>query len=203
MEKFTKLTGVAAPMPIRNIDTDMIIPKQFLKTIKREGLGVHLFDEMRYLDDGSENPEFVLNKDAYRKASIIVAADNFGCGSSREHAPWALNDFGIKVIISTSFADIFYNNSFKNGMLPIRVDEETLTKLMDDAERGANATLTVDLEAQTISGPDGGVVSFDIDPFRKHCLLEGLDDIGLTQKKADKIDSYEDKQKASQPWLFA
>ena len=203
MEKFTKLTGVAAPMPIRNIDTDMIIPKQFLKTIKREGLGVHLFDEMRYLDDGSENPDFVLNKDAYRKASIIVAADNFGCGSSREHAPWALNDFGIKVIISTSFADIFYNNSFKNGMLPIRVDEETLAKLMDDAERGANATLTIDLEAQTISGPDGGTVKFEIDPFRKHCLLEGLDDIGLTQKKADKIDSYEDKQKTSQPWLFA
>ena len=203
MEKFTKLTGVAAPMPIRNIDTDMIIPKQFLKTIKREGLGVHLFDEMRYLDDGSENPDFVLNKDAYRNASIIVAADNFGCGSSREHAPWALNDFGIRVIISTSFADIFYNNSFKNGMLPIRVDEETLAKLMDDAERGANATLTIDLEAQTISGPDGGTVTFDIDPFRKHCLLEGLDDIGLTQKKADKIDSYEDKQKASQPWLFA
>jgi len=203
MEKFTKLTGVAAPMPIRNIDTDMIIPKQFLKTIKREGLGVHLFDEMRYLDDGSENPEFVLNKDAYRNATIIVAADNFGCGSSREHAPWALNDFGIKVIISTSFADIFYNNSFKNGMLPIRVDEETLGKLMDDAERGANATLSIDLEAQTISGPDGGVVTFEIDPFRKHCLLEGLDDIGLTQKKADKIDSYEDKQKASQPWLFA
>jgi len=203
MEKFTKLTGVAAPMPIRNIDTDMIIPKQFLKTIKREGLGVHLFDEMRYLDDGSENPEFVLNKDAYRNASIIVAADNFGCGSSREHAPWALNDFGIRVIISTSFADIFYNNSFKNGMLPIRVDEETLAKLMDDAERGANATLTIDLEAQTISGPDGGTVTFDIDPFRKHCLLEGLDDIGLTQKKADKIDSYEEKQKTSQPWLFA
>jgi len=203
MEKFTKLTGVAAPMPIRNIDTDMIIPKQFLKTIKREGLGVHLFDEMRYLDDGSENPEFVLNKDAYRNATIIVAGDNFGCGSSREHAPWALNDFGIKVIISTSFADIFYNNSFKNGMLPIRVDEETLGKLMDDAERGANATLTIDLESQTISGPDGGEVKFDIDPFRKHCLLEGLDDIGLTQKKADKIDSYEDKQKASQPWLFA
>jgi len=203
MEKFTKLTGVAAPMPIRNIDTDMIIPKQFLKTIKREGLGVHLFDEMRYLDDGSENPEFVLNKDAYRNATIIVAGDNFGCGSSREHAPWALNDFGIKVIISTSFADIFYNNSFKNGMLPIRVDEETLGKLMDDAERGANATLTIDLEAQTISGPDGGTVTFDIDPFRKHCLLEGLDDIGLTQKKADKIDSFEDKQKSSEPWLFA
>jgi len=203
MEKFTKLTGVAAPMPIRNIDTDMIIPKQFLKTIKREGLGVHLFDEMRYLDDGSENPDFVLNKDAYRNATIIVAADNFGCGSSREHAPWALNDFGIRVIISTSFADIFYNNSFKNGMLPIRVDEETLAKLMDDAERGANATLTIDLEAQTISGPDGGTVTFDIDPFRKHCLLEGLDDIGLTQKKADKIDSYEEKQKTNQPWLFA
>ena len=203
MEKFTKLTGVAAPMPIRNIDTDMIIPKQFLKTIKREGLGVHLFDEMRYLDDGSENPEFVLNKDAYRNATIIVAGDNFGCGSSREHAPWALNDFGIRVIISTSFADIFYNNSFKNGMLPIRVDEETLGKLMDDAERGQNAQITIDLESQTISGPDGGEVKFDIDPFRKHCLLEGLDDIGLTQKKADKIDSYEDKQKASQPWLFA
>ncbi|HEY9080355.1 3-isopropylmalate dehydratase small subunit [Magnetovibrio sp.] len=203
MEKFTKLTGVAAPMPIRNIDTDMIIPKQFLKTIKREGLGVHLFDEMRYLDDGSENPDFVLNKDAYRKATIIVAGDNFGCGSSREHAPWALKDFGIKVIISTSFADIFYNNSFKNGMLPIRVDEETLGKLMDDAERGANATLTIDLENQTISGPDGGEVKFDIDPFRKHCLLEGLDDIGLTQQKADKIDSYEEKQKSSQPWLFA
>lgn len=203
MEKFTKLTGVAAPMPIRNIDTDMIIPKQFLKTIKREGLGVHLFDEMRYLDDGSENPDFVLNKPAYRNAQIIVAADNFGCGSSREHAPWALNDFGIRVIISTSFADIFYNNSFKNGMLPIRVDEDTLAKLMDDAERGSNATLTIDLEAQTISGPDGGEVTFDIDPFRKHCLLEGLDDIGLTQKKADKIDSYEHKQKASQPWLFA
>jgi len=203
MEKFTKLTGVAAPMPIRNIDTDMIIPKQFLKTIKREGLGVHLFDEMRYLDDGSENPEFVLNKDAYRNATIIVAGDNFGCGSSREHAPWALKDFGIKVIISTSFADIFYNNSFKNGMLPIRVDAETLGKLMDDAERGANATLTIDLESQTIFGPDGGEVKFDIDPFRKHCLLEGLDDIGLTQQKADKIDSYEDQKKASQPWLFA
>ena len=203
MEKFTKLTGVAAPMPIRNIDTDMIIPKQFLKTIKREGLGVHLFDEMRYLDDGSENPEFVLNKDAYRNASIIVAGDNFGCGSSREHAPWALNDFGIKVIISTSFADIFYNNSFKNCMLPIRVDEDTLAKLMDDAERGANATLTIDLEAQTISGPDGGVVKFDIDPFRKQCLLEGLDDIGLTQKKSVKIEDYEEKRRRSQPWLFA
>lgn len=201
MKKFETFTAVAAPMPIRNIDTDMIIPKQFLKTIKREGLGVHLFDEMRYLDDGSENPDFVLNKDAYRNAEIIVAGDNFGCGSSREHAPWALNDFGIKVIISTSFADIFYNNSFKNGMLPIRVDEETLGKLMDDAERGDNARLTIDLENQTISGPDGGEVKFDIDPFRKHCLLEGLDDIGLTMQKADKIDAFEEKQKASQPWL--
>lgn len=162
---------------------------------------MHLFDEMRYLDDGSENPDFVLNKDAYRNAEIIVAGDNFGCGSSREHAPWALNDFGIKVIISTSFADIFYNNSFKNGMLPIRVDEETLGKLMDDAERGDNARLTIDLENQTISGPDGGEVKFDIDPFRKHCLLEGLDDIGLTMQKADKIDAFEEKQKASQPWL--
>lgn len=201
MKKFETVTGVAAPMPILNIDTDMIIPKQFLKTIQREGLGVHLFDEMRYLDDGSENPEFVLNKDAYRKASIIVAADNFGCGSSREHAPWALNDFGIKVIISTSFADIFYNNSFKNGMLPIRVDEDTLAKLMDDAERGQNATLTIDLENQTISGPDGGTVNFEIDPFRKKCLLEGLDDIGLTEQKSAKISDYEAKQKISQPWL--
>lgn len=202
MKKFETFTGVAAPMPIRNIDTDMIIPKQFLKTIKREGLGVHLFDEMRYQDDGSENSEFVLNKAAYRNAEIIVAGDNFGCGSSREHAPWALNDFGIKVIISTSFADIFYNNSFKNGMLPIRVDEDTLAKLMDDAERGENARLTIDLEAQTISGPDGGSVSFEVDPFRKHCLLEGLDDIGLTQQKAEKIDSFEDKQKSTQPWLY-
>ena len=201
MKKFETMTGVAAPMPIRNIDTDMIIPKQFLKTIQREGLGVHLFDEMRYLDDGSENPDFVLNKDAYRNASIIVAADNFGCGSSREHAPWALNDFGIKVIISTSFADIFYNNSFKNGMLPIRVDEDTLGKLMDDADRGQNATLTIDLENQTISGPDGGTVNFEIDPFRKQCLLEGLDDIGLTQKKSAKISDFEAKQKTSQPWL--
>jgi len=201
MKKFETLTGVAAPMPIRNIDTDMIIPKQFLKTIKREGLGVHLFDEMRYLDDGTENPDFVLNKSAYKGASIIVAADNFGCGSSREHAPWALQDFGIQVIISTSFADIFYNNSFKNGMLPIRVNEDTLAKLMDDAERGQNATLTIDLKNQTISGPDGGTVNFEIDPFRKQCLLEGLDDIGLTKKKSDKISDFEAKRKTTQPWL--
>ena len=203
MEKFTKVSAVAAPMPIRNIDTDMIIPKQFLKTIKREGLGVHAFDEMRYLDDGSENPDFVLNKPAYRKAEIIIAGDNFGCGSSREHAPWALKDFGIRVVISTSFADIFFNNAFKNGMLPIQVSEETLAALMDDAERGANATITVDLVNQTISGPDGGEVKFDVDPFRKHCLLEGLDDIGLTLQKGDAIDSYEDQQKANQPWLSA
>ena len=203
MEKFTKVSGVAAPMPIRNIDTDMIIPKQFLKTIKREGLGVHAFDEMRYLDDGSENPDFVLNKPAYRNAQVIVAGDNFGCGSSREHAPWALKDFGIRVIISTSFADIFYNNSFKNGLLPIQVSEETLAALMDDADRGANALLTVDLESQTITGPDGGSVSFEIDPFRKQCLLEGLDDIGLTLKKGAAIDTYEDQQKSTQPWLAA
>ena len=203
MEKFTKVSAVAAPMPIRNIDTDMIIPKQFLKTIKREGLGVHAFDEMRYLDDGSENPDFVLNKPAYRKAEIIIAGDNFGCGSSREHAPWALKDFGIRVVISTSFADIFFNNAFKNGMLPIQVSEETLAALMDDAERGANATITVDLVNQTISGPDGCEVKFDVDPFRKHCLLEGLDDIGLTLQKGDAIDSYEDQQKANQPWLSA
>ncbi len=202
MKKFVTFTGVAAPMPIRNIDTDMIIPKQFLKTIKREGLGVHLFDEMRYLDDGTENPNFVLNKPAYRDAKIIVAGDNFGCGSSREHAPWALNDFGVQVIISTSFADIFYNNCFKNALLPIRVDQDTLDKLMDDAERGQNAQITIDLEAQTIAGPDGGTVSFDIDPFRKRCLLEGLDDIALTQKKVEKIKTFEDRQKTGQPWLY-
>ncbi|MDH5747957.1 MAG: 3-isopropylmalate dehydratase small subunit [Rhodospirillales bacterium] len=202
MDKFIKLTGVAAPMPIVNVDTDMIIPKLHLKTIKRTGLGKSLFEEMRYLDDGSENPNFVLNKPAYREAKILVAGDNFGCGSSREHAPWALLDFGIRCVISTSFADIFYNNCFKNGILPIKVSEEDLAKLMDDAERGANATLTVDLENQTISGPDGGTVEFDIDPFRKQCLMEGLDDIGLTMKKKADITSFEDQQKMSQPWLY-
>ncbi len=201
MDKFTKVSGVAAPMPITNIDTDMIIPKQFLKTIKRSGLGVNLFDEMRYDDDGKEIESFVLNQPQYRNAQIIVAGDNFGCGSSREHAPWALLDFGIRVVISTSFADIFYNNCFKNGILPIVVDKDTLAKLMDDAERGANATLTVDLETQTITGPDGGEVKFDVDPFRKHCLMEGLDDIGLTMEKADKIDSFETSRATSQPWL--
>ena len=199
MEKFTKLTGVAAPLKIMNIDTDMIIPKQYLKTIARTGLGKGLFSEMRYNEDGSENPDFVLNKPAYRKAQIIVAEDNFGCGSSREHAPWALLDYGIRCIISTSFADIFYNNCFKNGILPITVPKDDLARLMDDAERGSNATLTVDLEAQEIRGPDGGVVKFDIDPFRKHCLLNGLDDIGLSLVKADKIASYERKL-AGRPW---
>jgi 3-isopropylmalate/(R)-2-methylmalate dehydratase small subunit len=201
MEKFTKLTGVAAPLPITNIDTDMIIPKQYLKTIHRTGLGTGLFSEMRYKDDGSENPDFVLNKPAYRKAQIIVAEDNFGCGSSREHAPWALLDFGIRAVISTSFADIFYNNCFKNGVLPIKVSKEELAKLMDDAQRGANATLTIDLEAQEIRGPDGGVVTFDVDPHRKHCLLEGLDDIGLTLVKAAKIGEFEARLSEDRPWI--
>ena len=200
MEKFTKLTGVAAPLPIVNIDTDMIIPKQYLKTIQRTGLGKGLFSEMRYNEDGSENPSFVLNQPAYRKAQILVAEDNFGCGSSREHAPWALLDYGIRCVISTSFADIFYNNCFKNGILPIKVSKEDLAKLMDDAERGANATLTVDLEAQEIRGPDGGVIRFEIDAFRKHCLIEGLDDIGLTMVKADKIASFEKKDADARPW---
>jgi len=200
MEKFTTLEGVAAPLKMINIDTDMVIPKQYLKTIKRTGLGKGLFSEMRYKDDGSENPDFVLNKPSYRNAKIIVAGDNFGCGSSREHAPWALADFGIRCVISTSFGDIFYNNCFKNGLLPIRVSPQDLEKLFDDAERGANATLTIDLEKQEIRGPDGGVVKFEIDEFRKHCLLNGLDDIGLTQQKKNKIASYEEKAKAARPW---
>ena len=200
MDKFTTLTGVAAPLPIVNIDTDMIIPKQFLKTIERTGLARGLFFELRFDEDGSEKPEFVLNQPAWRKAQIIVAGDNFGCGSSREHAPWALLDYGIRCVISTSFADIFYNNCFKNGILPIRVPQADLDKLMDDANRGSNATLTVDLAAQEIRGPDGGVVKFDIDPFRKHCLLEGLDDIGLTLQKADTISAYEAKTAGTRPW---
>jgi 3-isopropylmalate/(R)-2-methylmalate dehydratase small subunit len=200
MEKFTKLTGVAAPLPITNVDTDMIIPKQYLKTIQRTGLSKGLFAEMRYREDGSENPDFVLNKPAYRNAKILVAEDNFGCGSSREHAPWALLDFGVRAVISTSFADIFYNNCFKNGILPIKVSKDDLAKLMDDASRGANATLTVDLEAQEIRGPDGGVVKFDIDPHRKHCLLEGLDDIALTLVKAGKIAEFEDRIAKERPW---
>ncbi len=201
MEKFTRLTGVAAPLKITNVDTDMIIPKQFLKTIKRTGLGAGLFAEMRYREDGQENPDFVLNQPAYRKAQILVAEDNFGCGSSREHAPWALLDFGIRCVISTSFADIFHNNCFKNGILPVKVSPEDLAKLMDDAERGANATLTIDLEAQEIRGPDGGTVHFDIDPFRKTCLLNGLDEIGLTMVKAPAIDSYETTTRDARPWL--
>ncbi|MFG1418375.1 3-isopropylmalate dehydratase small subunit [Xanthobacter sp. V0B-10] len=201
MEKFTVLEGVAAPLKLVNVDTDMIIPKQYLKTIKRTGLGTGLFSEMRYKEDGSENPDFVLNQPAYRKAKILVAGDNFGCGSSREHAPWALLDFGIRCVISTSFADIFYNNCFKNGILPIVVSKDDLDKLFEDAERGANATLTVDLAAQEIRGPDGGKVRFEIDPFRKRCLLEGLDDIGLTLEKAPAIASYETAKAVEQPWL--
>ena len=200
MEKFTSLTSVAAPLPMINVDTDMIIPKQFLKTIKRTGLGKSLFYEMRYDEAGKENPDFVLNKPSYRNAKILVAGDNFGCGSSREHAPWALLDFGVRCVISTSFADIFYNNCFKNGILPVVISPGDLAKLMDDAERGANATLTVDLEAQEIRGPDGGVVRFDIDPFRKKCLIEGLDDIGLTMQKADKIQAFEETASLARPW---
>ena len=200
MDKFTTLTGVAAPLPIVNVDTDMIIPKQYLKTIKRTGLGKGLFAELRYREDGSENPDFVLNKPAYRNAKILVAGDNFGCGSSREHAPWALLDFGIRCVISTSFADIFYNNCFKNGILPVAVSPEDIEKLFDDAERGANATLTIDLERQAIYGPDGGTLSFEIDASRKHCLLNGLDDIGLTMEKASAIEAYERKL-AERPWI--
>ena len=201
MQPFTTLTGVAAPLEITNVDTDMIIPKQYLKTIKRTGLGTGLFSEMRYNEDGSENPDFVLNKPAYRKAQIIVAGDNFGCGSSREHAPWALLDFGIRCVISTSFADIFYNNCFKNGILPVTVSQDDLDKLMDDARRGANATLTVDLEAQEIRGPDGGVVRFEIDAFRKHCLMNGLDDIGLTMQQVDEISEFESHRPSWMPHI--
>lgn len=195
MQPFTTLTSTPAPLKVINVDTDMIIPKQFLKTIKRTGLGTALFAEMRYNEDGSENPDFVLNQPAYRKSEILVAGANFGCGSSREHAPWALLDFGIRCVISTSFADIFYNNCFKNGILPIVVSAEDLEKLFDDADRGSNATLTVDLASQEITGPDGGKVTFEIDPFRKHCLINGLDDIGLTMEKAPKIAAFEEKLK--------
>ncbi len=201
MDKFTTLTGVAAPLPMRNVDTDMIIPKQFLKTIKRTGLGQSLFFEMRFDQEGKEVADFVLNKDAYRKATILVTGDNFGCGSSREHAPWALLDFGIRCVIAPDFADIFYNNCFQNGILPIKLPQEDVDKLMEDAERGANATITIDLEAQEIRGPDGGAIKFDIDPFRKHCLLNGLDNIGLTLEKSAKIDSFEEKMDVARPWL--
>ena len=201
MDKFETLTGIAAPMPLVNIDTDMIIPKQFLKTIKRSGLGVNLFDEMRYNRDGSENADFVLNKPQYRETEILVAGDNFGCGSSREHAPWAIKDFGIKCVISTAFADIFYNNCFKNGILPIVLPQEAVDVLMQDAEKGSNARMVVDLEAQTVTTSDGESFAFDIDPFKKHCLLEGLDDIGLTMAKETQIDAFEAQASQARPWV--
>jgi len=201
MDKFTTLTGIAAPLPLINIDTDMIIPKQFLKTIKRSGLGKNLFDEMRFDQSGNEIPEFALNKPAYRDAQILVAGDNFGCGSSREHAPWALLDFGIRCVIAPSFADIFFNNCFKNGILPIPLPQEEVDKLMDDASNGANATLTIDLEAQEITRPDGQKIAFEIDPFRKHCLLNGLDDIGLSLTKVEAIDAFEATAQSARPWV--
>ena len=193
MQPFTRLDAKVAPLPLANIDTDQIIPKQFLKTVEREGLAKGLFYDLRFDGEGKERPEFVLNQAAYKGAGVLVAGDNFGCGSSREHAPWALMDFGVKCVISTSFADIFYNNCFQNGILPIKVSPEDLEKLFDDAERGANATLTIDLEKQEIRGPDGGTVTFDIDPFKKHCMLNGLDGIGLTMEKAPAIDAFEKK----------
>jgi 3-isopropylmalate/(R)-2-methylmalate dehydratase small subunit len=201
MQKFTTLTGVAAPLPMINVDTDKIIPKQYLKTIERTGLGKALFDELRYNSDGSEKPGFVLNQPAYRKAEILIAGENFGCGSSREHAPWALLDFGIRAVIAPSFADIFHSNCFKNGILPIVLPAETVAHLMDDARKGSNARLTVDLASQTITRPDGQTVHFEIDQFRKHCLLDGLDDIGLTLKKEPAIAKFEDRRKQAQPWL--
>ncbi len=201
MEKFTKLTGIAAPLPLINVDTDMIIPKQFLKTIKRSGLGVNLFDEMRYDEKGAEIPDFVLNKPQYRAAEILVAGSNFGCGSSREHAPWAIKDFGIRCVIAPSFADIFHNNCFKNGILPIALSQREVDLLMADAEKGANARMEIDLEAQTITISDGTVFPFEVDAFKKHCLLEGLDDIGLTLEKAAAIDSFETRASAARPWV--
>jgi len=201
MKKFTNVSGVAAPMPLVNIDTDMIIPKQFLKTIKRSGLGVNLFDEMRYNQDGSEISDFVLNQSAYRNAEIIIAGENFGCGSSREHAPWALKDFGISVVISESFADIFYNNCFKNGILPIKLSKESIDILMDDASKGENARISVDLEEQIVSATDGTIFKFEVDAFKKHCLLNGLDDIGLTYQKIESVDKFEEKQAKISPWL--
>ena len=201
MQKFSNLKGVAAPFNFMNVDTDKIIPKQFLKTIKRTGLGKHLFDEMRFKDDGSEKEEFILNQEPYRSSSIIVAGDNFGCGSSREHAPWALSDFGIKCIISTSFADIFYNNSFKNGLLPIKVSAEDREALMADAKDRENPELEIDLPSQEIRRPNGSIIKFEIDPFRKKCLLEGLDDIGLTMQKSDEIATFETNMSSQRPWL--
>ena len=201
MQKFNNLKGVAAPFNFMNVDTDKIIPKQFLKTIKRTGLGKHLFDEMRFKDDGSEKEDFILNQEPYRSSSIIVAGDNFGCGSSREHAPWALSDFGIKCIISTSFADIFYNNTFKNGLLPIKVSAEDREALMADAKDRENPELEIDLPTQEIRRPNGSIIKFEIDPFRKKCLLEGLDDIGLTMQKSDEIATFETNMSSQRPWL--
>ena len=201
MEKFNKFTGIAAPMPLVNIDTDMIIPKQFLKTIKRSGLGANLFDEMRFDQDGNEIADFVLNKKAYRNAEIIVAGENFGCGSSREHAPWALLDFGIKCVISTSYADIFYNNCFKNGILPIVLKPEEVELLMEDSKNGENARISIDLERQIVQSSEGVEFSFEIDEFKKHCLLNGLDDIGLTMEKASSIDEFEEKYQRQMPWV--
>ncbi|MDD7971922.1 3-isopropylmalate dehydratase small subunit [Roseinatronobacter alkalisoli] len=201
MDKFNTLTSIAAPMPLVNIDTDMIIPKQFLKTIQRSGLGKNLFDEMRFDDNGNEIPDFVLNQPAYRQAQILVAGDNFGCGSSREHAPWALLDFGIRCVISTSFADIFYNNCFKNGILPIVLPQDQVDVLMDDARKGENARISIDLESQTVTSADGQQFHFEIDPFKKHCLLNGLDDIGLTLEKVSSIDSFEKQASQSRPWV--
>ncbi|MFO0995971.1 MAG: 3-isopropylmalate dehydratase small subunit [Alphaproteobacteria bacterium] len=203
MQKFATLSGVAAPLPHVNIDTDRIIPARFLKTIKRTGLGRNLFNDIRYDSDGTEKKDFVLNQPAYRKAQILVTGENFGCGSSREHAPWALLDFGIRCVIASSFADIFYNNCFKNGVLPIKLPQAQVDQLMEDAQRGANAVLTIDLEAQEITRPDGGKIRFELDPFRKHCLLNGLDDIGLTLEKKTAIDRFESSQSSAQPWLFS
>ncbi|TDT73670.1 3-isopropylmalate/(R)-2-methylmalate dehydratase small subunit [Litoreibacter halocynthiae] len=201
MDKFETLTGIAAPMPLINVDTDMIIPKQFLKTIKRSGLGVNLFDEMRYDDDRNEIADFVLNKPQYREAEILVAGDNFGCGSSREHAPWAIKDFGIRCVIAPSYADIFYNNCFKNGILPIVLPQEQVDVLMKDAEKGANARMSIDLEAQTVTTSDGEVFSFEVDSFKKHCLMNGLDDIGLTMEKVASVKAFEAKASAERPWV--
>ena len=201
MEKFTTLTGVAAPINMTHVDTDRIIPKNYLKTIKRTGLGKALFAEMRYDASGREDPEFILNKGPFRKATIMVAGENFGCGSSREHAPWALLDFGIRCVIAPSFADIFYGNCFKNGILPIKLPQEQVDKLMDDAERGANAIVSIDLESQEIRGPDGGMIKFEVDAFRKQCLLNGWDDIGLTMRAGEKIDAFEKSQHTQAPWL--
>ena len=201
MEKFTTLRGVAAPLPMINVDTDMIIPKQFLKTLTRSGLGRHLFTEMRYHADGAEKPDFVLNREPYRRSVILVAGENFGCGSSREHAAWSLLDFGIRCVVAPSFADIFHNNCFKNGILPIVLPKAQLDALMADAEKGANAIVTIDLESREIIRPDGEVAAFEVDTFRRHCLLNGLDDISLTLAKDDQITAFEGRRKTERPWL--